>query len=60
MANDSLCLWKFRQRDTLPAAYGHAVPVDTNGIHRSLIAGFTLMAQRITVPISWGSPPILI
>jgi hypothetical protein len=60
MAKDTTRLWKFRLRDMLSVAYGHAVPIDTNGIHRCLIAGFTPMAQRISVPISWGSPPILI
>jgi len=59
MAKNYQCPGKFRQRDMLSFVYSHAMPIDTNGIHRRLIAGFTVMAHGISVPISWGSPPIL-
>ena len=60
MAKNYQCPGKFRQRDMLSIVYGHAMPIDTSGVHRCLIAGFTEMAHRVSVPISWGSPPILL
>ncbi len=45
----------------LTTAYGHTMPIDlkcTIGDGGMLFAPVTFVAQGISVPISWGSPPI--
>jgi hypothetical protein len=60
MANNKLRLCEFNQRDMLPIFGGNAMPIDSwNAAPRRLASGFIVMAHGISVPISWGSPPIL-
>ena len=60
MANNNQCLCAFNQRDMLPIFGGYAMPIDPKNVTRHRItSGFIVMAHRISVPISWESPPIL-
>lgn len=63
MANVKLRHDAFTLCDMLPIFGGNAscaMPIDTYDITpRRLNSGFAVMAHGISVPISWGSPPIL-
>jgi hypothetical protein len=60
MAKNKPRHYAFNLRDMLPDVYGLAMPIDSwDATHHCLTVGFIVMAQGISVPISWGSPPIL-
>ena len=60
MAMNKHRLCAFNLRDMLPICGSYAMLIDSWDVTRhGLTAGFIVMAHGISVPISWGSPPIL-